>query len=84
MAYGARLLLFHLQETLKNKVEDFMYSTAADRREAQHREEQCAELERVVTSADVVGTLHFGISTIERCSTQALVHQQPGLVTRAN
>ena len=53
------VLLFHLQETLKNKVEDFVYSTAADRREAQHLEEKCAELERVVTSADVVGTFHW-------------------------
>eukprot|EP00752_Nemacystus_decipiens_P008310 g7428.t1 len=51
---GARLLTFHPQETLKNKAEDFMYSTAVDRREAKQLEEKCAELERIVTSADVV------------------------------
>lgn len=37
-----------------------MYSTAADRREAHHLEEKCEELERVVASADVVGTLKTG------------------------
>ncbi|CAM9504572.1 unnamed protein product [Hapterophycus canaliculatus] len=42
------------KELLENKAEDFKYSTAADRREVQQLEEKCAELERIVTSSDVV------------------------------
>ena len=65
LAGPVRHSLHLLQETLKNKAEDFMYSTAADRREAHQLEEKCAELERVVTSADVVGTLWVGAQALK-------------------
>ena len=43
------------QETLEEEKEEFMFSTAADRRGVQLRRDKRAELESVLASSDTVG-----------------------------
>lgn len=44
-----------VQEVLAQQAEEFVYSTAADRRVVRQLEEKRQELERVVASSDIVG-----------------------------